>query len=40
MSTNEEKDKYDFELPVDDDAPKATAPRVHIGGPVCEGCEG
>ena len=37
----EKEINIDFDLPeVDKDAPKATAPRVHIGGSTCESCEG
>lgn len=39
--TKTEDSSADFDLPdVSEDAPKATAPRVHIGGSTCEGCEG
>lgn len=36
----EKEENYDFDLPVDEDAPKVVAPRVHIGGSTCESCEG
>lgn len=41
---NEPKEEIEipeFDLPdVSEDTPKATAPRVHIGGSTCTSCEG
>jgi len=38
---SETEKEIDFELPdVSEDTPKATAPKIHIGGSTCESCEG